>query len=185
MWNHVVTAKFHAASNGLPMLNWDHPYIRVEDASGNWDYLLASHRSLDPRYVWKLDTDFEPASNFPAGSILRLSLPKAGATITTNLLNLPVAISWDDDFLDASIPTNQANMALRYLSVEDSEGAASLDPSGSWNQFMFRKGSFMWRRNGDLITSGPQPKTLTFAIVTNVHAVFYVQPLLSPGENGK
>jgi hypothetical protein len=41
IWNHVVTAPFQVRSNGLTLTNWNATYVRVEDASGNWDYNLA------------------------------------------------------------------------------------------------------------------------------------------------
>jgi len=42
------------------------------------------------------------------------------------------------------------SVALRFLSVDDSEGDEAVNPSGSWSQHSFRKGSFMWRKNGVL-----------------------------------
>jgi len=182
IWNHVVTAQFRVASNGVPLTNWDQPYVRAADASGNWVVNLATHRSLDPRYMWKLDADFEPASDLPAESILRVSLPKAGTTITRNVGNVPVSIFWDEYFLSASILTNNPNLALRFLSVVDEDGEECVNASGSWNQHQFRKGDFMWHRNGGLTMGGAKPTTLKLAIVTNVHATFYVQPVVVPAK---
>jgi hypothetical protein len=177
MWNHVVTPRFQIASNGLPLDDWDQPYVRVEDSSGNWDYNLASHRSLDPRYVWKVEADFEPATNFPEASVLKMPLPKPGTTLTTNVANTPVTISWNSQWLEASIPTNRSDVAIRFRSVEDGQGE-TLSGMGSWEQYSFRRGAFMQRIIGWPPMIQVQPKTLTLAIVTNVHATFYVQPVL-------
>jgi len=114
-----------------------------------------------------------------------MPLPQGGMTITTNFSNLPVSISWDADWLDVRIPTNRSDLALRFVSVEDSDGNKAINPSGSWSQHGFRKGSFMWRKDGVLTLGGVKPNTLTLAIVTNVHATFYVQPVLLPDEHEK
>jgi hypothetical protein len=60
-----------------------------------------------------------------------------------------------------------------------------MNPSGSWSQYSFRKGSLMWRKDGVLTVGGVNPASLTLAIVTNVHATFYVQPVLLPAGPGK
>ena len=180
IWNHVVTTRFRVSSNGVPLTNWDVPYVRAEDASGNWVVNLATHRSLDPQYMWKLDADFEPASDLAAESILKVPLPRAGTSITRNVGNVPVSIFWDEYFLSASILTNNPNLALRFLSVVDEDGEECVNASGSWNQHQFRKGDFMWHRNGGLTMGGPKPTTLKLAVVTNVHATFYVQPEVVP-----
>jgi len=141
IWNHVVTAPTEVRSNGVVLTNWSAAYVRVEDASGNWD-LLASHRSLDPKYVWKLEADFEPESDFSNENLATVRLP-GPSTIITNVMNVPVTISWDGYWLDASIPTNQPSLALRFVNAAEDGGQNAWNPSGSWGQYHFRKGSFM------------------------------------------
>jgi RNA polymerase sigma factor (sigma-70 family) len=171
--NHVVTAPMEVRSNGVLLTNWSAAYLQAEDASGNWDRL-----DLDPRYVWKLETDFEPNSSFPEESMTTIKLPAKMSTITTNVMNVPVTISWDEYYVDASIPTNDLNRTLRFVHVADDEGYKEAEePSGSWNQYHFRKGSFMTRRD-NVLTSDFKPTKVTFAIVPNVHVTFYTQPKL-------
>jgi hypothetical protein len=182
IWNHVVTVPVEVRSNGVVLTNWSAPYgdIQVEDASGNWD-MLASHRSLDPRYVWKLETDFEPLAGFSSESQATIRLPATLAPITTNVMNMPVTISWNGQWLDASIPTNDPNHAIRYVTVEDDEGQSAVDGSGSWGKYTFRRGSFMLVDVGHVSTVFT-PKKVTVAIVPIVHFTFYTQPRLVKGK---
>jgi RNA polymerase sigma factor (sigma-70 family) len=176
IWNHLVTMPMEVRSNGILLSNWSASYVRAEDAIGNWDF-FASHRSLDPRYVWKLDVDFEPESNFSDEILATIRLPRRSSTITTNVLNVPVTISWDGYWVDASIPTSQTNLALKFVNAADDEGANVYNASGSWGQYQFRKGSFMTRRE-NVLTMDFKPTTVTVAVVPNVHATFYTQPRL-------
>lgn len=181
IWNHRVTMPFQVRSAGLLLTNWSPMYIQAEDASGNWDY-FASHRSLDPRFVWKLDADFEPESDFPPETVLTVPLPKPSSQMTTNLMNLPVTIRWDGQWLDVNMPTAARALALRYVCLADEQGRKAFMASGSWNQHFFRKGDFMVQTEHGVTTS-QHWSTLTFAIVTNVHATFYAQPSLITGTN--
>ncbi len=178
IWNHVVAAPFQVRSNGAVLTNWDAAYVRVEDASGNWDYILASHRALDPRYVWKLEADFEPVSDYPVGTTATIKLPTPSSTITTNFLDVPVTISWDGYWVDVNMSTNRQDLALRFVCVTDDQGENTSEASGSWWQYSFRKGSFMWHKGGILTVGGLKPTKITFAIVPNVHRTFYAQPKL-------
>jgi hypothetical protein len=178
IWNHVVTAPFQVRSNGLLLTNWSAAYVRVADASGNWDYNLASHRGLDPRYVWKLDADFEPQSDFPPENLLTVNLPKPYSTVTANLMNIPVKISWDGDYVDASMPTNRTDLALRFVCVTDVQGRKTSRGSGSWGQHQFRQGSFMMLDGGVMSMGNFHFTNVTLAIVPNVHGTFYSQPKL-------
>jgi hypothetical protein len=139
IWNHVVTTPMEVRSNGMTLTNWSAPYglVQAEDASGNWD-MLASHRSLDPRFVWKIEADFEPESDFAKESVATLQVPKIGQTVTTNLMNVPVRISWDGHFVDASIPTNYPNLGLKFICATDDEGD-QVNAGGGGNQFQFRE----------------------------------------------
>jgi len=179
IWNHIVTTPLQVRSNGAVLTNWGAAYVRVEDASGNWDYNLASHRALDPRFVWKLEADFEPESDFPPESVATVSLSGRSSPIITNIWNMPVKISWDGSYwIDVNMPTNRPDLALKFVCVTDEQGNKAVDASGSWGRHQFRKGSFMFR-NGNVLTMVGTPTTLTFAAVPNVHATFYAQPRLA------
>jgi hypothetical protein len=178
IWNHIVTTPFQVRSNGVVLTNWSAAYVRVEDASGNWDYHLASHRGLDPRFVWKLEADFEPQSDFPPESMATVNLSGRSSSITASIMNVPVKISWDGYWVDVNMPTNRTDLALHFICVTDENGNKSVEPgSGSWGRHSFRKGSFMFR-DGDALTMAGTPTTMTFAIVPNIHATFYAQPRL-------
>jgi hypothetical protein len=176
IWNHVVTTPLEVRSNGRVLTNWAaaYGYVHAQDASGNWDW-LAPHRSLDPRYVWKLEADFEPQSNFANENLATVLLPKSLSSITTNIMNVPVTVSWDGYWIDASMPTNRPDLGLKFVTAANDEGDTVADASGSWNQFRFRKGSFMVRK-GNVLTMRFTPTKVTMAVVPNVHATFYTQP---------
>jgi len=178
IWNHVVTPRMQVLSNGVLLANWaaTYGYVQAEDASGNWDS-LASHRSLDPKYVWKLEADFEPQSNFSAESLLTVELRDGSGTIITNVMNVPLTVSWNANWIDANIPTNQPNLALKFVAAADNEGQKVYDGNGGWGQYMFRKGSFMIQKEGHLTTDF-KPTQVTVAVVTNIHTTFYTQPRL-------
>jgi hypothetical protein len=181
IWNHIVTAPTEVRSNGILLTNWAAPYgdLEAEDASGNWD-ILASHRSLDPRFVWKLEADFEPVSNFPPENLATIRLPAPGSSVTTNVMKAPVTVSWDGYWVDASMPTNRLDLALRFVAVSDDQGQSVSEadhPSGSWSRDRFRKGSFMVSKS-DVYTSDFKPATLTVAVVPILHTTFYTQPQL-------
>lgn len=177
IWNHVVTSEFQVSTNGLALTNWSarYGYVQVEDASGNWD-TLASHRSLDPKFVWKLEADFEPESGFAADRMATLPIPaKLTSAIITNIAGVPISIWWaNGNTLMARIPTNDPSIGLRLLGATDEKGQKINWRSTGESQFSFSM-SFM-----------PAPPTLTpapnvnatIAIVPNVHATFYSQPPL-------
>jgi len=177
IWNHVVTAAMEVRSNGVLLTNWSAPYgdVQAEDASGNWD-LLAGHRSLDPKYVWKLETDFEPVSDFSVQNLATIILPGLGtSTITTNVMNVPVTISWDGQVIDASIPTNHSNLALRFVSAVNDEDENIKDTFASGGKYNFRVGGFATLRS-NVLALGAKPTKVAVAVVPTIHATFYVQP---------
>ncbi len=178
IWNQFVNAPLEVRSKGVALTNWTAAYVHDEDASGNWDWALARWRSLDPRYVWKLDANFELDSGFPDGALATVRLPQQGATLTTNIMNVPVTVSWDGHWFDASIPTNNPDLALRFVEAEDDQGERGFNGAGSWSQYRFRYGDFMVARNGTILASGWSPSKATFAVVPNVHVRFYTQPKL-------
>ena len=179
IWNHVVTAPFQVRSNGLLLTNWSATYVRVEDASGNWDYNLASHRSLDPRCVWKLNGDFEPESDFQPENLLTVNLPKPLSSVTVNLMNMPVTISREGgDWIGVTMPTNRTDLALKFVCATDEQGRRTSEASGSWSQHGFRRGDSMMRDGGVISMGDFRLTTVTFAIVPNLHTTFYAQPQL-------
>ncbi len=177
IWNHVVTTPFQVRSNGAVLTNWGAAYVHVEDASGNWSP-FQSHRSLDPRFVWQLEVDFEPQSDFPPESMATVSFSRRSASMTTNIMDVPVKISWDGSFwIHADMPTNRSDLALKFVCVTDERGNKSVHSSGSWNQHQFWKGDFAFR-DGSTLTMVSTPTSMTFAVVPNIHATFYAQPRL-------
>lgn len=179
IWNHVVTTPFQVRSNGLLLTNWSAAYAKVEDASGNWDYNLASHRSLDPRYVWKLDADLQPESDFQHENMLTVNLSKSQSPITVNHRSVPVTLSWKaSDWIDVAMPTNRTDLALKCVYVTDDQGRRAVESSGSWSQHHFRKSGFMIRDGEVLSMIDVHLASVTFAIVPNLHATFYAQPRL-------
>jgi len=177
IWNHVVTVTTKVFDHGVLLTNWGAVYDHMADASGNWNPILQRHRSLDPRYVWKLDMNFEPQSNFTAENTATVNLPRAGSKISTEVMGEPVTISWDGTWMDADMPTNRPDLALIFVGAADAQSNEMLNPSGSWSQYRFRKGNFMVRRDGGM-SMDVRPTKLTFAVVPNIHTTFYVQPRL-------
>lgn len=175
IWNHSVTTVFEVKSNGVALPNWGAPYVAVADASGNWDYLLRSHRALDPRFVWRLEADLEPESDFLPASLATVGLSAQPFSVTTNILNVPVTVFWDGSWVNVNMPTNRSDLALKFVCVEDDEGNQCAQGSGNWGRHHFRRGSFLFRKAGVLTTS-VSPTKLTFAVVPNVHATFFAQP---------
>jgi RNA polymerase sigma factor (sigma-70 family) len=181
IWNHVVTVPTEVFENGVQLTNWARTFTTTADASGNWSSGLQGHRSLDPRYVWKLEMDFEPESNFPSENVMTVNfparLPKSGPVVlATNLMDLPVTISWDGYWLNASIPTNNPDLALKYICAKNDQGETLKSGGSSWGKFGFRQGSFMVHRGEVLQMGGTALASVTFAIVPNVHTTFYAQP---------
>ena len=178
IWNHVVTVPTKVFDHGVLLTNWGAVYNQMADASGNWNPILQRHRSLDPRYVWKLDMDFEPQSNFKAENMVTVNLPRAGSKISTEVMGQPVTISWDGTWIGTDMPTNQPDLALKFIGAADTQGNEMPNPSGSWNQDRFTEGNFMVQRDGVMSMGDVRPTKLTFAVVPNIHTTFYVQPRL-------
>ena len=176
IWNHVVMVPTEVWDHGVLLTNWAPTYVQAADASGNQSY-FQKHRSLDPRYVWKLDMDFEPESNFSAENMVTIELPETSSPITTNISDVPVVISWDGNYVEANIPTNHSNLALKFVRVGNDQDDNFTEGSGSWGKYLFRKGNFMIRK-GNNLEMNAKPTKVTFAIVPNVHTTFYTQPKL-------
>ncbi len=86
-WNQTVTVPVEVFDNGVLLTNWGAVYGSSADASGNWDYLVPGLRGLDPKYVWKLDIDFEQQRDFPSEDVVTVDLPRPGPK--------PPRRSWD------------------------------------------------------------------------------------------
>ena len=171
IWKHVVEEPTQVWENGVLLTNWSPAYVHSEDASGNWGS-LQGNISLDPRYVWKLDMDFEPKSNFPDDDLATLYVPIGpGTRIITNALGVPLTFSWDNDgrWLNANMPTNRSDLALKLIGVHDEQGKSVSGGGGSWNQHFFRR---------SIEPTPSQQVKVDIAIVPNVHTTFYAQPRL-------
>ena len=179
IWNHKTSIPTEVWANGVQLTNWAPVYIAAADASGNHVSYFQTHRSLDPRYMWKLDMDFEPQSNFTAENMATVNLPRAGSKISTEVMGQPVTITWDGTWIDADMPTNRPDLALKFVSATDAQGNEMLNPSASWSQYRFREGDFMVRQDGVMSMVDVRPTKLTFAVVPNIHTTFYVQPRLA------
>jgi RNA polymerase sigma factor (sigma-70 family) len=179
IWNHVVTVPTEVRVGGVVMTNWGCLFGTWEDASGNWGSVWQHHRSLDPRFVWKLEMDFEPVSNLKSENLATVDLPEPGLTITTNVMDVPVTISWDgqNKYIDASIPTNRPEFALRFVGASDEQGDNITSGGGSWDQFGFHEGGVKIVTNG-YAKMDVQPTKCTLAVVPNMHTTFYAQPRL-------
>jgi hypothetical protein len=170
--------------DGVVLTNWSSPFTGVEDASGNWNWNFQSHRSLDPRYVWKLEMNFEPESDFGETNLAVVNLPAKGPfTKNVDIMGVPVTVSLKNGWIDASMPTNRTDLALKFVCVADADGKQGWDSSGSWNQHYFHKGYFMERLPNGHVSQDFTPASLTLAVVPNVHTTFYVQPKLVSDEN--
>lgn len=170
IWNHVVDFPVAVWDTGVELTNWAPVYVYAEDASGNWD-MLRRHRSLDPRYVWKIDMDLEPQSNFAATNVATATLT-TGQDLKTDILGVPMEFRWWDSgakYLEAKMAADRTNLALRLVKIEDSKGHNLDGGSGSWNKSFFRRS--VNAQNG-------QAAIVTLAIVPNVHTTFYAQPRL-------
>jgi RNA polymerase sigma factor (sigma-70 family) len=178
IWNHVVTLPMKVYEHDVLLTNWGAVYGQMADASGNWSPNLQRHRSLDPGFVWKLEMDFEPQSNFTAENVATVNLPRPRSKITTEVMGQPVTISWDGTWIDADMPTNRPDLALKFVGAADAQGNEMLKPAGSWDQYRFREGDFIVRREGILTTVDVRPAKVTLAVVPNIHTTFYIQPRL-------
>ena len=170
IWNHIVNAPFEVRSNGVALTNWHAIYVHAEDASGNWDN-FASHRSLDPRFVWKLEADFEPRTNFAPTELASADVPsKSGTPVVTNVNGVPVTLYVQNGWLDGESPTNRPDVALIFVGAEDNISTRAYGRSGNWSQHHF------WKE----LEIPPAAKSVraTVAVIPNVHVTFYSQPQL-------
>jgi hypothetical protein len=60
------------------------------------------------------------------------------------------------------------DLGLKFIDIRDEQGK-SLAASGNWGQYGFRK--HLWPTKSD-------PVIVSFAVVPNVHTIFYAQPRL-------
>jgi hypothetical protein len=184
IWNHRFDVPFQVRANGVTLTNWSTAHIEADDASGNWGInsmprgftngwsLVTGWRGLDPRFVWRLNVDFAPASQFRPECLFRFSVPVSLATpILTNAADTPLEITWvNQHALSVEMLTNRADLRLLFVAAKDSEGRNLDDFSGSWGQTRFRRSVKFDGTN--------QAVEATVAIVPDVKVTFYVQPKL-------
>lgn len=181
IWDHTVNFPAAVFQDGKLLTNWGVAGGDVADASGNFDPVLQSHRSLDPEYVWKVDMGFEPFSGSPERSLASLDLPDdASFSVKKNVRGLPVTIAWDGTWLSGSIPTNNPGFAIRFVNASSRKGITVEQGLGGGNQYSFSFRNF-------LTSAGPAinfiPHRITVAIVPHVQTTFYVRPQLIPGDS--
>src|SRR5204863_5448260 len=99
-----------------------------------------------------------------SGALVTVELPKASSTVTTNFMNMPLTISSDGSSLDVNIPTNRADLALRFVHFVNQQGEIATETSGSWGQYGFHKltDSIMYQTDGGLRVGGFNPTKVTF-----------------------
>jgi hypothetical protein len=194
IWNHRVTVPTEVRTNGLLLENWQLVYNYAEDASGNWIF-LKNDRSLDPQFVWKLEMDFEPTSNILPGGLAVISVPVklSAAPIMTNILGVPVTLSWTKSseslwgganpppwgrraILAVNIPTNRLDIGVRCVLVEDKLGHSLDGPIP--NPLQPGQHNFLRLLQFPKGEEKQQDVQVTIAIVPNVHVTFYAQPRL-------
>jgi hypothetical protein len=182
IWNQTVNLLLRVQTNTVTLTNWSAAHIEAEDASGNWEYVGAAStftnnwilyqgwRGLDPRYVWKLEVDFCPASDFSPESLFHFEVPVSlPGPILTNVAGVPLEISWvNRDMLAVEMLTNRSDLRVLFVSANDREGRNLDGTSGSWNQGRF------WRTLR--LDRTTQSVEATIAIVPNVHVTYFVQP---------
>jgi len=182
IWNHQVLLPFRVQTNGVTLTNWSAARIEAEDASGNWEFvgtLPASTndwivhrawRSLDPRFVWKVDVDFAPQSDFAPGGLCTLQVPvRLAQPIKTNFAGLSFEIKWvNGSMLAVEMTEKRPDLRLVFAGARNSSGKDLYDGAGSWSQHEF------WK---SLNLDGAESSIdATFAIVPNVHVTYFVQP---------
>ncbi len=191
IWNHIVSLRLRVRTNAVTLTNWSAARVEGEDASSNWGYfedsgavtndwtLYWGWSGLDPRFVWKLDIDFWPISDFAPENLHRFQVPvPLSGPIPTNSAGIPLEISWvNQNMLSVQMLTNRPDLRVSFATAKDREGRNLDNPSGNWNQ-----GGF-WR--GLKLEGTTEFVEATIAIVPNVHVTYYVQPKLVPlsGQN--
>lgn len=183
IWNHRVAIPTEVWTNGTQLTNWAPAYIEAADASGNHVDYFQTHRSLDPRFVWKMTMDFEPVSHFPPEDVCTIALPEnRNATVEATVMGAPVTIGWwNGNMVDGQIPTNDTDLALKFINVADEQGNIGVFGGGSWGRFRFDAGASMVQKNG-VYSMMERPATVTFAVVPSVRTTFYVQPRLQAAQ---
>ena len=208
IWNHTVTLPVRVRTNNVTLASWSAARIEAEDASGNWGMhedvgaftasndggmgtlsntftngwvLQRGERGLDPRFVWKLEMDFSPTSEFSPEDLHHFQIPAGLATpLRTNLAGVPLSLSWEQFFdaaaLKVEMLTNRWDLRLLFVAARDGEGRNVDTGSDSWAQGGFVR--FLGRGTNEIAD-------VTVAIVPNVHVTYYVLPKLIPasGQN--
>jgi hypothetical protein len=109
---------------------------------------------------------------------IRLPVDLRGS-IVTNVAGLPLTMSWvNQDMISMAIPTNNSDLALKFVDAHDQRGKKIDEWSGSWDKYHFRR----------MVDRPPRGEDayVTIAIVPNVHMTFFTQPRLvdsTPAEN--
>jgi hypothetical protein len=184
IWNHRFDIPFQVRTNGVTLTNWSTANIAAEDASGNWGInamprgftngwtLVSGWRGLDPRFVWRLQVDFAPASQFRPESLFEFRVPVSLATpILTNAAGIPLEISWvNQRMLSVQMLTNREDLRLLFVAAKDSTGRNLDDFSSSGGQPGFWHAVKFDGTNQDVAA--------TVALVANVKVTFYAQPKL-------
>ena len=195
--NDTASLRLRVQTNSVTLRNWSAAHIEAEDASGNWDSLDSScyrtlstgsddwtvyqgWQGLDPRFVWKLDIDFCPASDFSPETLHDFQVPVSlSRPIVTNLAGIPLEISLDNLFmpdfrlLTFQLLTNRSDVRLFFVSADDGKRRAFEISSISGSSKVRRVWGFRVQGTNESVEA-------TIAVVPNVHVTYYVQPTVIP-----
>ena len=184
-------------TNSVTLRNWSAAHIEAEDASGNWDSLDAlsyktssmgsddwtayqGWQGLDPRFVWKLDIDFCPTSDFSPETLHDFQVPGSlSRPLVTNLAGIPLEVGLNNWLMPGSrmltfqLLTNRPDVRLFFVSANKGDHRAYEIRSISSSS----KVPHLW---GFRIEGTNDPVKVTLAVVPNVHVTYYVQPKVMP-----
>ncbi|MGO8928817.1 MAG: hypothetical protein ACLQU3_18270 [Limisphaerales bacterium] len=205
--NHTASLLLRVQTNSVTLRNWSAAHIEVEDASGNWDSLDSSYyrttgtgrddwtqyqgwQGLDPRFVWKLEVEFSPASDFAPETQHVFQVPVSlSQPIVTNLAGISLEISLDRlmpgfRLLTLQLLTNRSDVRLFFVAANDDKRQA-FDISRVLDIISISSSSKVRRVWGFSVQGTNESVEATIAIVPNVHVTYYVQPKLVPasGQN--
>lgn len=193
--NHTARLLLRVQTNSVTLRNWSAAHIEAEDASGNWDSLdslcyrtlstgsddwtvYQGWQGLDPRFVWKLEIDFCPTSDFSPETLHDFQVPASlSRPIVTNLAGIQLEIGLNNWLVPGSrlvtfqLFTNRADVRLFYVSANDDERRAFEIRSISSSSKVRPDWGFRVQGTNESVEA-------TIAIVPNVHVTYYVQPEL-------
>jgi hypothetical protein len=142
-------------------------------------------RILDTRYVWKLNVDFAPKSNFSPDSLHSFSVPMGLAgTITTNISGAEFQITFPNPnmLLSVALLNAGAEQRLVLVGANDEKGKplqiAAIDGLKNLRTSRTNLLCLLYPLGLRAPSTLPNLSTanVTVAVVPNAHATYFVQP---------